>query len=108
MRKEIGKIQRISVGLGGYQDAQIGVSVTLGGEGWGVGDFRGAWAIERSDYCKWTEKDRRNELGDTMMWLLGLLQDAKKSTVDELNNVPVEVTFDGNILKSWRILTEVI
>jgi hypothetical protein len=28
--------------------------------------------------------------------------------VDELKGKPVEVTFDGNMLKEWRILTEVL
>lgn len=107
-RKEIGKIERIEFGLGGYQDAQIGVSITLSGKGWGVDDFRGAWAIERPDYCKWTEADRIKQLGESVMWLNGILTDAKKSTVSQLKGVPVEATFVGNMLKEWRVLTEVL
>jgi hypothetical protein len=48
-RKSIGKIQSATFGMGGYQDAMIGVSWTLGSdkECWGVGDFWGAWATRK-------------------------------------------------------------
>lgn len=110
MEKRIGKIQSISFGLGGYQDAQIGVSITLSSDKgcWGVCDFRGYWAMERSKNCKWTDDDRRAALGDMVMWVGDLLNSAKKTKLDQLKGVPVEVTFDGNTLKEWRILTEVI
>lgn len=110
MEKRIGKIQSISFGLGGYQDAQIGISVTLGSdkEGWGVYDFKGYWATVPSASCKWTGVDRELALGGTCMWLAGLLKSANKVKLEELKGVPVEVTFDGNTLKEWRILTEVI
>ena len=108
MEKRIGKIERISFGFGGYQDAQIGLSVTLSGDGWGVGDFWGEWAIDRSEHCKWTEHDRITGLGETTMRVRDLLRDAKKKTVDQLRGIPVEVTFDGLALKNWRILKEAI
>lgn len=112
MEKRIGKIQKISVGFGGYQDAMLGLSVDLGSdrEAWGVGDFKGFWGpdIEHSERCKWSEQSRRDAHADTMLFVGTLLRDAKKNHVEELRGVPVEVTFDGNALKSWRILTEVI
>ena len=112
MEKRIGKIQHIHVGFGGYQDAMLGLSVTLGSdkEGWGVCDFKGFWgpAIKHDKNCKWSEQSRRDQHADTMMFIGSLLQDAKKDQVDQLNGTPVEVEFDGNTLKSWRILTEVI
>jgi hypothetical protein len=43
-----------------------------------------------------------------MRYVSKLLKDAKVSSVDELKGKPVEVTFDGNMLKEWRILTEVL
>lgn len=110
MEKRIGKIKSISFGLGGYQDAQIGVSVTLGSdtESWSVGDFRGYWAMNRDDHCKWSEEDRIEHLGGVCLWVRNLLNFAKKQRLDQLAGVPVEVTFDGNTLKDWRILTEAI
>ena len=110
MRKQIGKIQAISFGMGGYQDAMIGISVTLGSnkDCWGVGDFKGAFGRERSEYAKWTEEDRIKQLGEMVMWAHKLMQQANVENLNDLVDKPVEVTFDGNRLKSWRILTEVI
>ena len=36
------------------------------------------------------------------------LKEAKVSSVDKLKGIPVEVTFENNTIKSWRILTEVL
>ncbi len=110
MRKEIGKIKAIHFGFGGYQDAQLGVSVTLGSDtgGWGAGDFKGAWGMEPSEYAKWAVADQTKALGEACLWLRDILKAAKKQTVDQLKGVPVEATFDGNVLKEWRVLKEVI
>jgi hypothetical protein len=43
-----------------------------------------------------------------MRYVSTLLKEAKVNSVDMLKGKPVEVTFDGNTLKSWRILTEVL
>jgi hypothetical protein len=43
-----------------------------------------------------------------MRFVSKLLKEAKVNSVDKLKGIPVEVTFDGNILKDWRILTEVL
>jgi hypothetical protein len=108
-RKELGKIQSATFGLGGYQDAQIGFWLSFGGDSWGVsGSGGGAWAMELSAHCKWTEADRQHELASAAMKLAKTLEQAKKRQVQDLVGVPVEVTFDGNILKDWRILTEVL
>jgi hypothetical protein len=108
MRTEIGKINSISFGHGGYQDAMIGVTFDLGGKAWGVGDFWGTWSMKRSESCQWTEADRIKILGETVMKLNKLLEEAKVSDLKDLKDVPVEVSFENNTLKSWRILTEVI
>ena len=108
MEKRLGKIKHCQFGEGGYQDACVGVSFTLGGDGWGVGDFWGDWSIDRSDYANWSEEDRIRHLGEMVMRLNALLKSAKKRWVSELVGVPVEVEFDGMALKSWRVLTEVL
>jgi len=108
MRTEIGKIRSISFGHGGYQDAMIGVTFDLGGKSWGVGDFWGDWALERCTNTQWTEQDRITKLGKTVMRINQLLKDANVSTLEKLVGKPVEVTFDGNLLETWRILTEAI
>jgi len=110
MEVKLGKIKDISFGYGGYQDAMFGLSITLSGVGWGVGDFKGVWSLDItvSEYTEWTEEDRDKDFARVCRFTNRLLQEAKKRTIDELKNIPVEVTFDGNTLKSWRILTEII
>ncbi len=111
MEKKLGKIESVRFGHGGYQDACIGLSVTLGNGSWGVGDFKGAWdpeMIKRSDSTQWTEEDRSKGIDETIRLVSKLLKDAKVDSVDKLKNIPVEVTFEGMMLKEWRILTEVL
>ena len=111
MEKKLGKIESVRFGHGGYQDACLGLSVTLSGSGWGVNDFKGTWDVEMikvSEYTKWDEKDRTKGYDETMRFLSKLLKEAKVSSVDKLKGVPVECSFEGTLLKEWRILTEVI
>lgn len=107
-RAELGKIKSISVGMGGYQEAMFGVWLTLGGEGWGVGDGKGFWSFEPSDGAKWSREDRLDEWGKIMEWANNLCITAKVENVSDLKGVPVEVVFDGMRLDSWRILSEVL
>lgn len=111
MEKRLGKIESVKFGIGGYQDAMIGLHVTLSGSGWGVGDSRCTWdaeSVKWSEHCKWTESDRDTDYAKLIRYLSKLLKEAKVNTVEQLKDIPVEVTFDGNTLKEWRILTEVI
>lgn len=112
LRKELGKIQKVHFGIGGYQDAMIGYNFTLGqgdGSGWGVcTQWKGHWCSEPTDHSKWTDADRIKALGEAMKELGLLLQDAKKTDVYQLVGVPIEATFDGMVLQSWRILKEVL
>ena len=112
MEKKIGKIQNIRLGYGGYQDAQFGLTVDLysSKEYWGVTDFKGFWSTSHKcdKSCKWSEKDRDESFAKIMRFINQLLTESNKHSLDELKNVPVEVTFDGMTLKSWRILTEVL
>ena len=110
-RTELGKIDRFDIGIGGYQDAMMGVSITLkGNTGWMVDDFKGTWgtSMKVTEYTRWTEEDRSKHFDDTMRFINKILTEAKKSRTQQLIGVPVEVTFNGNLLQSWRILTEVL
>jgi len=111
-RKELGKIQVFDVGFGGYQDAMLGVSIVLGGEGWGVSDHRGTWSPSHTSvgkHTKWTEADRSKIFDETMRFIGATLSAAKVANTRKLIGVPVEVTFEGfNKLKSWRVLKEVL
>jgi hypothetical protein len=43
-----------------------------------------------------------------MRYISDLLHDAKVDSVEKLKGVPVEILFEGNTLKEWRIFTEVL
>lgn len=111
MEKKLGKIQEVHIGIGGYSAGMIGFNFTLGSDSgyWGVStEWEGHWAIERSDTAKWTESERIENLGIAFMTLAKLLKDANKTDVYSLKGTPIEATFDGMVLKEWRILKEVI
>lgn len=111
MEKGLGRIQQVRFGIGGYQDCMLGIHFTLGGDGWGVGDCKAAWdplRIKVDKYTKWTERDRSLQLDEIMRYVSQLLADAKVDSVDSLKGIPIEMEFDGNLLKGWRILKEVL
>ena len=111
MEKKLGKIESVSFGLGGYQGSILGIHFTLGDGSWSVGDSRGNWdaeQIKHTEYTKWSEKDRDMWYSETMRYVSKLLKDAKIDSVDKLKGKPIEAAFDGNQLKEWRILTEVL
>lgn len=110
--KKIGKIKSVKYGFGGYQGCMFGVTFDLGSDkdSWGVGDFKGAWGpeIKVDKYTKWTEKDRSNQYADTARFVADLMMKANVRDLNDLVGVPVEVTFEGNCLKEWRVLEEAI
>jgi len=111
--KELGKIEKVYFGYGGYQDVQFGLTVVLSFGGGGCCDFiDGGWSedIKADKYTKWTEKDRQIKRADMVKKINKLLSDAKVKTVDELKGKPIEVTSEGlgSRIESWRILTEVL
>lgn len=107
----LGKIDYISLGYGGYDDAMFGLSVTLTLEGGssGVGGFEGTWAPPPSKHAKWTREDQLARWGGIVEKIRDLCKQAKVKSLHELRGIPVACEFDGNMkLISWRILTEVL
>jgi hypothetical protein len=107
-RKELGKISSVRFGFGGYDDAQIGLSLSFSMKGSGVNTFLGTWSGTRSDRCKWTEEERFKTLGETVLQIGEWLGKIHGKDVHDLVGTPVELTFDGNMLKDWRLLEEVL
>ena len=102
MNKKLGKITSAKFGRGGYQDAIMGVSLTFGGKGWGTSHFDGAFIQNE-------KQDQQAAYFLTLMQRVQLLLlQAKVKTLDQLVGIPVEVEFDGNVLHSFRVLTEVL
>ena len=46
--------------------------------------------------------------GEVALMIVELLHQAKVDRVEKLVGKPVEITWDNHMLKSWRILTEVL
>ena len=109
--KVLMKITHAKFGLGGYQEAQLGLHLSFLGNTTGVSKSYAYWdyeSIECSERCKWSENDRTKSLADALRKLSRLLKDAKVSSVDKLVGVPVEITLDGTTFSDFRILTEVL
>lgn len=105
---KLGKINKVRLGSGGYDDAMFGVSFELGGQGWGVGDFWGTWSSPPSTYAKWTVDDQMQIWNSMVLKLKELMEKAKVNEMNKLVGIPVEITFENNTLKSWRVLEEVL
>jgi len=111
MRKELGKIEKVSFGLGGYQDCCIGIHFTLSAGGGSVGFSKSAWdanLIKRGERTEWTEESRSAQYSDIVRYISDLLKQAKVDSIDRLKGIPIEVTYDGMVLQDWRILSEVL
>jgi hypothetical protein len=110
VEKMLGKITSATFGVGGYQDAMIGLTITIGGRGWGTSTFKGSWSlsIEVGPHAKWTEVDRDKQFSETVRFIDETLRKAKVSNVSQLVGIPIEAEFDDRVLKSWRVLEDVL
>jgi hypothetical protein len=109
--KELGKIEHVSFGIGGRDDCMFGITITLASGGSKVMHFNGFWdynRIECTAYTEWTEQYRDERFSKMTKYISNLLNDAKATTVEQLKDTSVEMEFDGNRLKGFRILTEVL
>ncbi len=106
--KELGKIKSIDLKI---EDGRFGLFTTLFFSSSGVLDIKSTWdyeQVEITERTKWTEEDRDQESAEIMRTISKLLNDAKVDSLSKLVNKPVEIILDRNMLKSWRILTEVL
>jgi hypothetical protein len=108
MNKVLGKISSVRFGSGGYQDAQFGIWFSFEGDGCGCGYGRGVWQGDPSSHANWSMTDKQKVMGEVMLYIEKIMEQAKCSEVHELKGKPVELSFEGNRLADWRILTEVI
>lgn len=109
MEKRLGKIRDVKFGFGGYRDACIGLSMTLDSSGTCVNIFvSGGWNSPPSDGTSWTLMDQAKQQSEMVLKLTELMKQAKIEDITKLEGKPVEITFDGMILKDWRLLTEVL
>lgn len=110
MQKNLGKIKSAEFGFGGYQDAQIGLTLELGGPNWGTVVFEGFWSAPPSDNAQWTAGDQSEKFAYVTRRIRDLLSDGKCLSVSDLVGLPVYAKFEepGGKLKTWWLLTDVI
>ena len=101
LKKKLGRIADVKVGFCGYQDSMIGIAFRFEGKDWSVAD---SWCGQADGLGA-----RDPEfLAGVFLRIATLLREAKVKDVAELHNIPVEVTFDGTIIRCWRVLDEVL
>jgi len=111
LKKYLGKISSVQFGLGGYQEAMIGLHLCFEFDGSGICTSHSGWdyiTIEHTKRCKWTEESRGLNYAEIMRKVSKLLNEAGVRHISELKGIPVEVKLDGNNFYSFRILKEVL
>jgi hypothetical protein len=108
---ELMKISSATFGLGGYQEAQLGLHLQFSSPGSEAATSYAFWdyeGIKHTEHTKWSEVDRDRALVEVLRNLSVYLKEAKVNDVAKLVGIPVEVTLDSNTFRSFRILTEVL
>ena len=112
MRKVLGKISSIDLSC---KDGKLKLFIyfDLDGGKSGIADQTNfIWSfsgVTPDSHHKWTEEDRVAQAADIMKNIDSLLYEAKKEDLQQLVNIPVEVTIkDSNCFDSFRILREVL
>jgi hypothetical protein len=103
-KDELGKIEKVEFG---FWDGRFGLRFTLTAGGWNVDDFWGGWA-SRPEHAQWTQAEQDAAIAAIWHRLIKLMGEAKVQDFSKLVGKPIMVTTEGMMLKSWRILSEVL
>ena len=102
---ELGKIEKVEFG---FFDRRFGISFTLkAASGRNVDDFWGGW-VSRPQHAQWTLEEQNVAIAGIWRRLIKTMEQAKANDFMNLVGKPIELTTEGMMLKSWRILTEVL
>lgn len=107
LKKLLGKISSAQFGTIPDCPYLMGLQLTFHFDGSGIGDG-GRYTENISEHCLFTNTTRADAITAMIDKVADILKAANVNYVSELVNVPVEVTLEGNIFKSFRILTEVL
>lgn len=103
--KFLGKIKSASFGVD--SDGHLGLTMHLHSTGGDVTDWHGLRRFEQRRDADMTDEVQA-VMADAFGKIGELLFVSKCRTIDKLAGTPIEVEFEGNMLKSWRVLTEVL
>ena len=109
MKTEYGKIEKVTIGAGGYHGAMFGVTIVLTFRGGGTScvDFLGNWTTYPS-HAEYPEAQFEAVPAETWAWLRSLMREAKAENLNQLVGKPVVAEFEILKMESWRIFTEVL
>lgn len=108
MEKVLGKIKDVDVQLIGGCFLGIDFTFSLDGGSRGIGSG-GKYTVNTNKRCKYDGVEERNEVyAKSLEYIRRFLKEAKVDRVQQLKNLPVEVTIENQIFKDFRILTEVL
>lgn len=107
MEKYLGKITSAEFGLVKDYPFFIGLQLKINFDGSSC-ECGGKYTVNLHKDCKWTTAERAHACMEILDRLKEILNDAKCCNVSQLVGKPVEVTIEGNVLKDFRILTEVL
>ncbi len=110
VEKFLGKIKKAKFGFGGYDGAMVGLTIQVEWDEGRSGTrfFEGTWSTNPNEGGGWTLKNQNEKFAEVVRITASILHKAKKSHVEELIGVPVEVTAKGLDIKGWRVLEEVL
>ncbi len=106
-QKLLGKISSAQFGTIPDRPFLMGLQLTFHFNGSGIGDG-GRYTENISESCRFTDTTRWDAITAMVDKTADILKAANVNYVSELVNVPVEVTLEGNVFKSFRVLTEVL
>lgn len=105
--KFLGKITQAEYGKYPGYEYLMGLKLEFFFDGSGVG-CGGKYMVNMNPDCKWSQEERADAIVKSIEYIKQILDDAKVHYVSELVGKPVEIEIKGSILKSFRILTEVL
>jgi len=107
-KKVLGKIEQVEFGCVHDREYLFGLILCLKtSDSSGVVDMHVVNMSKSMTSVEWNTK-QNEEIVKMVKFVNKLLKDAKIKTIDQLVNVPIEMIFSNNLLKSFRILTEVL
>lgn len=105
----LGKISMAEFGTYPDRPFLYGLQLAFSMPGSGVADG-GRYTVNISNQCGWDSEEEKQEAFQRILVdeVAQILKDAKVNHVSELIDKPVEIEFENNWFKGFRILTEVL
>lgn len=95
MSSHLGKITKVKLGKGGYQDAMFGVTFHFEFGGNSIQDFRGDYPNPSTPL-------------NLLRMIMTIMDAAKVTDFNDLVGTPVRIHLKGQSLESWEVLREVL